>query len=122
MTLPTSGAALLEVEGLRVEFSTPRGVVRAVNDVSFTLHKGETLGIVGETGSGKSVTAFSLLRLVSNPGRITGGAIRFEGRDLLALSERSMREVRGRDIGMIFQEVMTSLDPSYTVGAQLGEV
>src|SRR5262249_45139731 len=102
--------------------ATPRGLVRAVNDVSFSISRGETLGIVGETGSGKSVTAFSLLRLVSKPGRISGGTIRFEGRDLLALGEREIRQVRGLDIGMILQEVMTSLDPSYTVGDQLREV
>ncbi len=112
----------MEVIGLHVQFTTPRGVINAVNGVSFTLEKGETLGIVGETGSGKSVTAFSLLRLVSNPGRIVGGAIRFEGQDLLSLSERNMRGIRGREIAMIFQEVMTSLDPSYTVGDQLREL
>ena len=113
---------LLDVRGLEVHFPTPKGIVRAVNGVSFSLVKGETLGIVGESGSGKSVTAFSLLRLVSKPGHIVGGQIRFEGRDLLALSEGELRRVRGREIAMIFQEVLTSLDPSYTVGEQIREV
>jgi oligopeptide/dipeptide ABC transporter ATP-binding protein len=117
-----SGAPLLEVKDLEVHFPTSAGVARAVNGVSFAVAKGETLGIVGETGSGKSVTAFSLLRLVSPPGRITGGEIWFEGRNLLALPEREMRRLRGRELSMIFQEVMTSLDPSYTVGDQIREV
>ncbi|MBM2809858.1 MAG: oligopeptide/dipeptide transporter, ATPase subunit [Chloroflexi bacterium] len=113
---------LLEVDGLEVQFFTPRGVVKAVDGVSFKLEKGQTLGIVGETGSGKSVTAFSILRLVSNPGRITGGSIRFEGQDLLTMRDRDVRRIRGREISMVFQEVMTSLNPSYTVGEQMREV
>src|SRR4051794_76857 len=105
----TPSAPLLEVKGLEVQFPTSRGGATAVNGVSFALGRGETLGIVGETGSGKSVTAFSLLRLVSPPGRITAGEVWFEGRDLLRLSEHEMRRVRGRELSMIFQEVMTSL-------------
>ena len=118
----SSGQALLEVEDLQTHFFTPGGVIRAVNGVSYHLKAGETLGVVGESGCGKSVTALSILRLVSSPpGRIVGGAIRFEGRDLLALSEREMEQIRGNDISMIFQEPMTSLNPIYTVGRQISE-
>jgi oligopeptide/dipeptide ABC transporter ATP-binding protein len=113
---------LLEVRNLETTFFTQRGKLRAVDNVSFALNEGETLGIVGETGSGKSVTAMSLLRLVSPPGRITGGQILFEGEDLLKKSDRQMRRIRGRQISMIFQEVMTSLNPAYTVGDQISEV
>jgi oligopeptide/dipeptide ABC transporter ATP-binding protein len=113
---------LLEVDNLQTHFFTPGGVIRAVNGVSYHLKPGETLGVVGESGCGKSVTALSILRLVSSPpGRIVGGAIRFEGRDLLDLSEREMEQIRGNDISMIFQEPMTSLNPIYTVGKQIGE-
>ena len=118
----SSGPALLEVDNLQTHFFTPGGVIRAVNGVSYHLKPGETLGVVGESGCGKSVTALSILRLVSSPpGRIVGGAIRFEGRDLLGLSEHEMEQIRGNDISMIFQEPMTSLNPIYTVGRQISE-
>jgi len=114
---------LLEVEDLRTSFFTRDGVVRAVDGVSFHVMPGETLAIVGESGCGKSVTALSVLRLVPwPPGRIVSGAIRFAGRDLLALSEKEMREVRGNQISMIFQEPMTSLNPVMTIGRQIGEI
>jgi peptide/nickel transport system ATP-binding protein len=115
-------AALLEVADLRTWFFTRDGVVRAVDGVSFEVLPGETLAIVGESGCGKSVTALSILRLVASPpGRIVSGAIRFGGRNLLDLSEAEMREVRGNDISMIFQEPMTSLNPVLTIGHQIGE-
>ncbi len=106
-----TAGALLEVRDLHTHFETDAGVARAVDGVSFTIAPGRTLGIVGESGCGKSVTALSILRLVSPPGRIVGGAILYKGDDLLALSERAMRRVRGNEIAMIFQEPMTSLEP-----------
>ena len=109
---------LLDVQHLSVSFGHG---APAVDDVSFQVAAGETLGVVGESGSGKSVTAFSILRLLQPPGRITGGAIRFEGRDLLALSEAEMREVRGARISLIFQEPMTALNPVMRVGDQIAE-
>ncbi len=113
---------LLEVENLKTHFFTRDGVVRAVDGVSFTIQRGETLALVGESGCGKSVTSLSILRLIASPpGRIVEGAIRFEGRDLLALSEPDMRKVRGNEISMIFQEPMTSLNPVLTVGSQIAE-
>jgi ABC-type dipeptide/oligopeptide/nickel transport system ATPase component len=114
-------APLLDVQHLTVLFEGARSTVTAVDDVSFQLAAGETLGLVGESGSGKSVTAFSILRLVQPPGRITGGRVLFEGRDLLALSERQMREVRGARISLIFQEPMTALNPVMRVGDQIAE-
>jgi oligopeptide/dipeptide ABC transporter ATP-binding protein len=114
-------SALLVVERLTTVFDLPRGPAPVVNDVSFEVRTGETLGLVGESGSGKSVTALSILRLVQPPGRIASGHIRFKGRDLLALSERDMREVRGADIALIFQEPMTALNPVFTVGDQIAE-
>jgi oligopeptide/dipeptide ABC transporter ATP-binding protein len=114
--------ALLEVRGLRTEFRTEDGGFAAVDGVSFELAPGEVLGIVGESGSGKSVTALSILRLIpSPPGRITKGEILFEGKDLLSLSERQMRAIRGGDISMIFQEPMTSLNPVFNIGEQIIE-
>jgi len=113
--------ALLEVENLQTHFRTPEGVNRAVDGVSFEVGEGETLAIVGESGCGKSVTASSILRLVPEPPGKIAGAIRFEGRDLLKLAEREMRRIRGKDISMIFQEPMTSLNPVLTVGRQIGE-
>ncbi|TAJ40314.1 MAG: ABC transporter ATP-binding protein [Reyranella sp.] len=114
---------LLEVKELHTEFRTGAGRVPAVDGVSFTVEQGETVAVVGESGSGKSVTALSVMRLVADPpGRITGGEILFDGRDLLGLSEAEMREVRGRDIGMVFQEPMTSLNPVLTIGRQITEV
>jgi peptide/nickel transport system ATP-binding protein len=113
---------LLEVEGLKTHFFTRDGVVRAVDGVSFSVAAGETLAVVGESGCGKSVTSLSILRLIpSPPGRIVAGSIKFEGRDLLALSERGMREIRGNEISMIFQEPMTSLNPVLTIGRQIAE-
>ncbi len=113
---------LFEVRDLRVSFFTPRGEVRAVDGVSFTIDEGETFGLVGESGCGKSVTALSLLRLLDGNGRIVGGDIVFAGRRLLALSEEEMRSLRGDQIAMVFQEPMTSLNPVFTVGYQIGEV
>jgi ABC-type dipeptide/oligopeptide/nickel transport system ATPase component len=112
---------LLDVQDLTVVFAGTRSTVTAVDRVSFQLERGETLGVVGESGSGKSVTAFSILRLVQPPGRITGGRILFEGRDLLTLSEHEMREVRGARISLIFQEPMTALNPVMRVGDQIAE-
>jgi oligopeptide transport system ATP-binding protein len=113
---------LLSVKGLSTRFHTERGTVLAVDDVSFDLAPGETLAIVGESGSGKSVTALSLMRLIPDPpGRITEGQVLFEGRDLLKISEEQMRAVRGDRIAMIFQEPMSSLNPSLTVGLQVAE-
>ena len=110
-------APLLKVENLRTVF----GPVVAVNDVSFELHKGETLGLVGESGSGKSVTAFSIIRLVQEPGQIVGGRIHFQGKDLLALPEEAMRQVRGAGIGFVFQEPMAALNPVMKIGAHIAE-
>jgi len=112
---------LLEVRNLRTHFRTGGGLVRAVDDVSFYLDSGELLGLVGESGCGKSMTALSIMRLVPPPGRIVGGEILFAGRDLLMLSNAEMRDVRGNDIAMIFQDPMTSLNPVFTVGEQIIE-
>jgi len=118
----TQGAPLLEIEGLKTHFFTSDGIVRAVDGVSYKVYPGETLAVVGESGCGKSVTAMSILRLLpSPPARIVAGAIRFEGRDLLAASEDEMRRIRGNDISMIFQEPMTSLNPVLSVGRQIAE-
>ena len=114
---------LLQVEDLRTWFHTDEGTAKAVDGVSFGLAEQETLGIVGESGCGKSVTALSILRLIPDPpGRVEGGSVRFQGRDLLALSEKEMRRIRGNEIAMIFQEPMTSLNPVYTIGEQISEV
>jgi peptide/nickel transport system ATP-binding protein len=116
------GPAVLEIDNLQTHFFTASGTVRAVDGVSYAVRAGETLGVVGESGCGKSVTALSVLRLVANPpGRIVGGAIRFEGTNLLDLTEPDMERIRGNDISMIFQEPMTSLNPLYTVGRQISE-
>ncbi|HKV15054.1 MAG TPA: ABC transporter ATP-binding protein [Reyranella sp.] len=113
---------LLEVKGLHTEFRTGAGAVRAVDGVFYTVEHGETVAVVGESGSGKSVGALSILRLIPDPpGRITGGEILFDGRDLLRLPESEMRKIRGRDIGMVFQEPMTSLNPVLTIGRQITE-
>jgi len=114
-------AALLEVRDLETHFFTEEGVTRAVDGVSFAIDAGRTLGMLGESGCGKSMTALSILRLVPPPGRIVGGEILYQGRDLLALPEAGMRKVRGNEIAMIFQEPMTSLNPVFTVGNQIGE-
>ena len=113
---------VLQVRGLTVEFATRRGVARVLDDVALEIHRGQTLGVVGESGCGKSVTALAVMRLIASPpGRIVGGEVLFDGRDLLALPEREMRRVRGNRVSMIFQEPMTSLNPAYTVGDQIGE-
>jgi peptide/nickel transport system ATP-binding protein len=113
--------ALLEVENLQTHFRTPDGINRAVDGVSFAVAAGETVAIVGESGCGKSVTANSILRLVPQPPGKIAGTIRFDGTDLLQLSERAMRDIRGNHISMVFQEPMTSLNPVLTVGRQIGE-
>jgi oligopeptide/dipeptide ABC transporter ATP-binding protein len=116
------GTAVLEIDDLRTHFFTQAGVVRAVDGVSYAVRGGQTLGVVGESGCGKSVTALSVLRLVANPpGRIVGGKIRFGGVNLLDLSEGEMERIRGNEISMIFQEPMTSLNPLLTVGRQISE-
>ena len=113
--------AMLEVKDLRTSFFTPAGEVKAVNGVSFNLDHGRVLGIVGESGSGKSVTAYSILQILTHPGRIIGGSIRFNGQELVGLSDNEMRKIRGNKISIIFQDPMTSLNPVYTVGNQLME-
>ncbi len=119
--VPTS--ALLDVRGLKTYFFTRDGVVRAVDGISFSVARGETLAIVGESGCGKSVTSLSILRLIASPpGRTLEGSVLFEGRDLLGLSEAEMRKIRGDAISMIFQEPMTSLNPVLTIGRQVAEV
>jgi oligopeptide/dipeptide ABC transporter ATP-binding protein len=112
---------LLEIKNLRTYFPTRGGLVRPVDDVSFYINRGELLGLVGESGCGKSMTALSIMRLVPPPGKIVSGEILFEGRNLLTLSNAEMRDVRGNDIAMIFQDPMTSLNPVFTVGEQISE-
>lgn len=112
---------LLQVKNLRTTFFTDAGEVRAVNGVSFNLERGKTLGIVGESGSGKSVTAYSILRILVDPGKVVGGEILFEGKDVLKFSKRQIRSFRGNKISIIFQDPMTSLNPVYTIGNQLTE-
>jgi len=117
------GAALLEIRDLSVQFFTYQGVVRALEGVSLSVSKGEILGLVGETGCGKSVLARAVLRVIADPpGRITAGRVLFKGRDLLALDRRQMRRIRGNEISMIFQEPMSSLNPVFTIGNQMMEV
>ncbi|MFI5340344.1 MAG: ABC transporter ATP-binding protein [Candidatus Methylomirabilales bacterium] len=121
-TQESKNGILLKIEGLQTHFFTEAGTVRAVDGVSLMVRKGETLGIVGESGCGKSVTALSVLRLIPNPpGKIVAGNIFLDGRDLLKLPEDEMRKVRGASISMIFQEPMTSLNPVFTVGDQIAE-
>jgi peptide/nickel transport system ATP-binding protein len=112
---------LLRVENLRTVFDARPAPVVAVDDISFEIRKGETLGLVGESGSGKSVTAFSIIRLVQEPGRVVGGKIWFQGKDLLALPEQEMRQIRGAGIGFVFQEPMAALNPVMRVGAHIAE-
>jgi len=114
-------AHLLEVNNLQTHFPTRAGLVKAVNGVSFHLDCGELLGLVGESGCGKSITALSVMRLIAPPGKIAGGEILFDGKDLLTFSEQQIRELRGDDIAMIFQDPMTSLNPVFTVGEQIAE-
>jgi oligopeptide/dipeptide ABC transporter ATP-binding protein len=114
---------LLEVKNLRTHFFTRAGVVRAVDGVDFSVEKGKTLGIVGESGCGKSVTALSIMRLLPTPpARIVSGSIRFDGRELTTLSERELEDVRGREVAMVFQDPMTALNPTLTIGTQIIEV
>ncbi|ADJ15785.1 ABC transporter ATP-binding protein [Halalkalicoccus jeotgali] len=113
--------ALLEVEDLTVEFYTEEGVVTAVEDLSYRIERGEKFGVVGESGAGKSVTALSLMRLIESPGRIASGEIRFKGEDILELSEREVRDLRGNEVAMVFQDAQTALNPVYTVGEQIAE-
>src|SRR5665811_545784 len=116
-------APLLSIRDLRTWFYTEAGVARAVDGVSFDIGSGETLGIVGESGCGKSVTALSILRLIQPPGRIEAGSrIEFEGKDLVTLDDAAMRNIRGNRISMIFQEPMSALNPVFTVGDQVAEV
>ncbi len=112
---------LLEVKDLRTHFPTRAGLVRAVDGVSFYLDRGELLGLVGESGCGKSITALSIMRLISPPGKIVAGEIIFDGKELLKLSDQEMRAIRGDDIAMIFQDPMTSLNPVFNVGEQIAE-
>lgn len=122
MSRTTGMATLLDIQNLRTVFDTSDGEAVAVDGMSVSVAEGETLGVVGESGCGKSVTALSVMRLVqSPPGRIAGGRILFDGRDLLTLDEEAMRAVRGNDIAMIFQEPMTSLNPVFTIGSQIAE-
>lgn len=114
---------LVEFKGLKTYFYTEEGIVKAVDGVSFNIRPGETVGVVGESGCGKSVTAMSLMRLIPNPpGKITGGEILFKGQNVLDLSDEDMRKIRGNAISVIFQEPMTSLNPVFTIGYQIGEV
>lgn len=112
---------ILEVKGLKTYFFTDKGVVKAVDGVSYSLKEGQTLGIVGESGCGKSVNAMSILNLIEKPGKIVEGSIKFNGEELVGISEKKMREYRGNDISMIFQEPMTSLNPVFRIGQQITE-
>jgi peptide/nickel transport system ATP-binding protein len=112
---------LLDIEDLRTYFATANGLVKAVDGVSLHIRQGKTLGVVGESGCGKSITALSIMRLIERPGRIVSGSIRFATQDLLKIKEADMREIRGNQISMIFQEPMTSLNPVYTCGDQVAE-
>lgn len=113
---------LLNIDGLRTQFFTDEGIVKAVDGVAFGINKGEAMGLLGESGCGKSMTALSILRLIPDPpGKIVSGHVRFKGRDLLHLTEKEMRTVRGGEIAMIFQEPMTSMNPSFTIGNQMVE-
>ncbi|MEN6467264.1 MAG: ATP-binding cassette domain-containing protein, partial [Syntrophaceae bacterium] len=115
--------SILEIQGLKTYFETARGTIKAVDGVDLSLEKGDTLGVVGESGCGKTVLSLSIMRLVPRPaGRIVAGRIIFNGTDLVTLSESSMRGIRGKDISMIFQEPMTSLNPVLKIGDQVSEV
>ncbi|RYL92482.1 ABC transporter ATP-binding protein [Sporolactobacillus sp. THM7-4] len=115
------GQPLLEVSHLQTTFFDGKQALNAVDDVSFTIHEGETVGLVGESGCGKSVTSLSIMRLLSSGGKIMNGSIHFNGQNLLALSEKEMRNIRGNEIAMVFQEPMTSLNPVYKIGKQIDE-
>ena len=120
--MSSSNNHLLDVSNLYTSFFSDQGEIRAVEDVSFSIQPGQTLALVGESGCGKSVTALSIMQLLDYPGRVVGGKIVFKGRDLLPLPNSEMRKVRGNQIGMVFQEPMTSLNPVFTIGDQIGEV
>ena len=111
--------AMLEVKDLHTSFFTPVGEVKAVNGVSFTLDRGKVLGIVGESGSGKSVTAYSVMQILEKTGKIVSGSIKFDGQELVGAGEKVMKTIRGNKISIIFQDPMTSLNPTYTIGHQL---
>lgn len=113
---------LLHVANLRTSFFTDKGEIKAVDDVNFSIQAGQTLALVGESGCGKSVAALSIMRLIAAPGRVVGGAVYFKGQNLLDLPEKEMRRIRGKAIGMVFQEPMTSLNPVMSIGDQIGEV
>jgi oligopeptide/dipeptide ABC transporter ATP-binding protein len=121
MNLSTQMQNLLEVRNLQTLFFTRAGTIKAADDVTFAIQRGSTLALVGESGSGKSVTSLSIMRLVQEPGKIVSGEVIFDGRDLLKFSDNEMRQLRGREIAMIFQDPMTSLNPVYTVGDQIAE-
>ncbi len=114
-------SAVLEIEGLRTEFRLRRSTVVAVDDVSFHVDEGECVGVVGESGCGKTTTGLSIMKLLPNVGHVTGGSIRLLGQDLAPLSEKAMRKVRGNEVAMIFQDPMTSLNPTMTIGRQIAE-
>lgn len=120
--MASSVRPLLQVSNLHTSFFTDKGEIKAVDDVSFTIHGGQTLALVGESGCGKSVAALSIMRLLSSPGRVVGGTITFKGKDLLGIPETAMRKIRGESIAMVFQEPMTSLNPVMRIGDQIGEV
>ena len=113
---------ILEVQDLHTSFLTSSGEVKAVRGVSFTVNKGESVGIVGESGSGKSVTSLSVMQLLVGTGRITSGSVKLNGRELVGLSPKEMRNIRGKEVAMIFQDPMTSLNPLIPVGEQVGEM
>lgn len=113
---------LLEVKELKVSFATPRGIVRAVNGIDYTVRKGEVMGIIGESGSGKSVGAYAVLGLLKPPGRVDGGQVLYKGRETLTMTLRDMETFRGREIGMVFQDPASCLDPVFTIGRQMTEV
>jgi oligopeptide/dipeptide ABC transporter ATP-binding protein len=121
MTVRADPQTLLQLQDIRTYFPTQDGIVKAVDGVSLSIRHGETLGVVGESGCGKSITALSIMRLIERPGRVVSGSIRLGDRDLLALSDDEMRDVRGKTIAMIFQEPMTSLNPVFTCGSQIAE-
>jgi peptide/nickel transport system ATP-binding protein len=114
---------LVEIKNLKTYFHTEDGVIKAVDDVSFNIREGETIGIVGESGCGKSITAMSLIRLIPDPpGKIEGGEIIFDGKKILKLNDEQIRSIRGNNISVIFQEPMTSLNPVFTIGYQISEI
>jgi peptide/nickel transport system ATP-binding protein len=120
---PATEAPLLDIRGLKTHFATDEGVVQAVDGVDLTVNRGETVCVVGESGCGKTVTAMSVLKLIAMPpGRIVGGQILWQGRDIVPLPPHEMNKIRAREIAIVFQEPMTSLNPVYTIGDQIGEV